>query len=298
MLSLPKELSNLYEFNCRKIKRTKSAKYLEQQLLYAIENNCSKYLTDEGWYQMFVLIDFDNAWNCHTGEITLRINVCQENAYLYSDVHNPKLWKMLSPFAHEHELLYLDSKDVLWALLNYDNILKLVYNRLNYLMDYSEELLALPSDHKKHWIEPYSYTPPKIKVVTDTTYDCSCNLLPKYTSLNLEILAFWGGKYLEHCKDEHNIPYVILYNSKPFSTADFLLVDVSIEETPKILSATRLISPSEFRDISQAIKYISRNKDILLKYFNNSHSSKGKKIFCDEDLFKTLEEKGEYKVIK
>ena len=83
---------------------------------------------------------------------------------------------------------------------------------------------------------------------------------------------------------QHNQPRIKL------QIGDMSIV-VSISAKPEILSKSKTVtSKVKLAMFSKGIDYVSRNYDIFLKHYMDTDFS-----FDDEDLFKSLRARGEYK---
>ena len=107
------------------------------------------------------------------------------------------------------------------------------------------------------------------------------NLVPKKTGLNVNIWAEHKG--IERKTLHHKTPRIKVTTSNGS-------VSLTIEENPQIKVKSRHLKKSDMEDIDKAKQYIGRNYDLFLKHYYDVEDN-----FDDEDLFKALRSRGEYK---
>ena len=118
----------------------------------------------------------------------------------------------------------------------------------------------------------------KRRIIFETVFGMT-NLVPKKTGLSADIWSTHKG-ILRNVS--HNTPQVEI--STPNCS-----VSVSIEPNPSIIAKSGELQKSEEKAIKEAIEYVGRNHDLLLKHYQDADDS-----FDDEALFNALRSRGEY----
>lgn len=119
------------------------------------------------------------------------------------------------------------------------------------------------------------------RLITESEILCEmANLSFKSTGLSVDIWSDMGGV------DRNKVDKVPRVKVRG---ADFE-ASVSIEPSPRILAKTKNLKSSQEKQIDEAIKYIARNYDLLLKHYNAGWGG-----YNDDDLKRDLKERGDYK---
>lgn len=106
------------------------------------------------------------------------------------------------------------------------------------------------------------------------------NISPKRTGLSCNI---WVDDTGSSRNVPHSVPRVKI-------TEGDYQISVSISSSPKILAKSTHIPHSVMKHMKAAISYVSRNYDILLKYYVDGGES-----YDTQDMFDDLRSRGEFK---
>lgn len=108
------------------------------------------------------------------------------------------------------------------------------------------------------------------------------DLNPRKTGLKVIIWADHSG--INRQVSHSNTPRVKI--GKNFES----FVTVSIKDEPKIVGKSKGLKKSDMDAIQEGMKYVSRNRDLFLKHFQDTDGS-----YDDEDLYNDLRSRGDYK---
>lgn len=119
------------------------------------------------------------------------------------------------------------------------------------------------------------------RLVRDFDYVFSMsNISPKRTGLSCNIWVDDTGSYRNV---PHSVPRVKI-------TEGDYQISVSISDNPKVLAKSTHIPHSVMKHMRDAMSYVSRNYDILLRYYKD-----GGETYDTQDMFDDLRSRGEFK---